>query len=112
MYRAGRRSGCRVHRTSLFQIFSSELLTTASKQHSVRKFTAIRDFQFRNAATLSANEVTADDNEVGTSASWTVIQRPLQETLLKSYAQHPTVAQPLILHGPRGVGKRTLVESE
>lgn len=40
--------------------------------------------------------------------SWKIIPRPLLETILNNHAQHHRVPQPLILHGPRGVGKTTL----
>lgn len=41
---------------------------------------------------------------------WRIIPRPLLETILNNHAQHHRVPQPLILHGPRGVGKTTLVQ--
>ncbi|XP_062151268.1 uncharacterized protein LOC133859754 [Alnus glutinosa] len=41
--------------------------------------------------------------------AWRIIQRPLMETVLNNHAQHHRVPQPLILHGPRGAGKTTLV---
>ncbi|XP_038703375.1 uncharacterized protein LOC119999727 isoform X1 [Tripterygium wilfordii] len=40
---------------------------------------------------------------------WKIIARPLLETVLNNHAQHHRVPQPLILHGPRGVGKTTLI---
>ncbi|XP_057754481.1 uncharacterized protein LOC130973824 [Arachis stenosperma] len=40
---------------------------------------------------------------------WRIIPRPLLETILNNHAQHHRVPQPLILHGPRGVGKTTLL---
>nr|GME11881.1 uncharacterized protein LOC109151405 [Ipomoea batatas]GME11884.1 uncharacterized protein LOC109151405 [Ipomoea batatas] len=40
---------------------------------------------------------------------WTIIPRPVMEATLSNYAQNPRVPQPLILHGPRGVGKTTLI---
>ncbi|KAM1373394.1 hypothetical protein ACFX2I_024101 [Malus domestica] len=40
---------------------------------------------------------------------WKIIPRPLLETVLNNHAQHHRVPQPLILHGPRGVGKTTLI---
>ncbi|KAL8051632.1 hypothetical protein ABFX02_06G160900 [Erythranthe guttata] len=40
---------------------------------------------------------------------WRIIPRPLLETVLNNHAQHHRVPQPLILHGPRGVGKTTLI---
>lgn len=40
---------------------------------------------------------------------WRIIPRPLLETILNNHAQHHRVHQPLILHGPRGVGKTTLI---
>ncbi|KAF3791297.1 hypothetical protein EJ110_NYTH14565 [Nymphaea thermarum] len=40
---------------------------------------------------------------------WKIIPRPLLETVLNNHAGHPRVANPLILHGPRGVGKKTLI---
>ncbi|KAF9688263.1 hypothetical protein SADUNF_Sadunf02G0179100 [Salix dunnii] len=41
--------------------------------------------------------------------SWKIVPRPLLETVLNNHAQHHRVPQPLILHGPRGVGKTTLI---
>ncbi|GAA0169541.1 hypothetical protein LIER_23997 [Lithospermum erythrorhizon] len=41
--------------------------------------------------------------------AWRIIPRPLMETVLNSHAQQPRVPQPLILHGPRGAGKTTLI---
>ncbi|KAG5545638.1 hypothetical protein RHGRI_017950 [Rhododendron griersonianum] len=41
--------------------------------------------------------------------TWRIIPRPLLETILNNHAQHHRVPQPLILHGPRGVGKTTLI---
>ncbi|KAL3838249.1 hypothetical protein ACJIZ3_022840 [Penstemon smallii] len=41
--------------------------------------------------------------------AWRIIPRPLLETILNNHAQHHRVPQPLILHGPRGVGKTTLI---
>ncbi|KAJ9170024.1 hypothetical protein P3X46_018161 [Hevea brasiliensis] len=41
--------------------------------------------------------------------TWKIIPRPLLETILNNHAQHHRVPQPLILHGPRGVGKTTLI---
>ncbi|XP_059661132.1 uncharacterized protein LOC132307407 [Cornus florida] len=43
------------------------------------------------------------------SKAWRIIPRPLLETILNNHAQHHRVHQPLILHGPRGVGKTTLI---
>ncbi|XVF21040.1 hypothetical protein REPUB_Repub12eG0056200 [Reevesia pubescens] len=43
------------------------------------------------------------------SKAWKIIPRPLLETILNNHAQHHRVPQPLILHGPRGVGKTTLI---
>ncbi|XP_077215227.1 embryo defective 1381 [Tasmannia lanceolata] len=40
---------------------------------------------------------------------WKIIPRPLLETILNSHAHHHKVPQPLILHGPRGVGKTTII---
>ncbi|XP_062028151.1 uncharacterized protein LOC133744041 [Rosa rugosa] len=40
---------------------------------------------------------------------WRIIPRPLLETVLNNHAHHHRVPQPLILHGPRGVGKTTLI---
>ncbi|XP_024047737.1 uncharacterized protein LOC102613028 isoform X2 [Citrus sinensis] len=40
--------------------------------------------------------------------AWKIIPRPLLETVLNNHAQHHRVPQPLIIHGPRGVGKTTL----
>ncbi|XP_074365551.1 uncharacterized protein LOC141706668 [Apium graveolens] len=40
---------------------------------------------------------------------WRIIPRPLLETILNNHANHHRVPQPLILHGPRGVGKTTLI---
>ncbi|KAL9255293.1 hypothetical protein AKJ16_DCAP17985 [Drosera capensis] len=42
------------------------------------------------------------------SKPWRIIPRPLLETILNNHAQHHRVPQPLLLHGPRGVGKTTL----
>ncbi|XP_074309250.1 uncharacterized protein LOC141643829 [Silene latifolia] len=44
-----------------------------------------------------------------TTKPWRIIPRPLLETVLNNHAQHHRVHQPLILHGPRGVGKTTLI---
>ncbi|VFQ84787.1 unnamed protein product [Cuscuta campestris] len=41
--------------------------------------------------------------------SWKIIPRPLMEAVLSNHAQQHRVPQPLILHGPRGVGKTTLI---
>ncbi|CAK9172838.1 unnamed protein product [Ilex paraguariensis] len=41
--------------------------------------------------------------------AWKIIPRPLLETILNNHVQHHRVPQPLILHGPRGVGKTTLI---
>ncbi|EXC21597.1 hypothetical protein L484_001457 [Morus notabilis] len=40
---------------------------------------------------------------------WRIIPRPLLETVLNNHASHHRVHQPLIFHGPRGVGKTTLI---
>ncbi|KAF8712084.1 hypothetical protein HU200_028920 [Digitaria exilis] len=40
---------------------------------------------------------------------WRVIPRPVLETVLHNHAVRPRVPQPLLLHGPRGVGKSTLL---
>lgn len=40
---------------------------------------------------------------------WRIIPRPLLETVFNNHVQHHRVPQPLILHGPRGVGKTTLI---
>ncbi|GKV11543.1 hypothetical protein SLEP1_g22792 [Rubroshorea leprosula] len=40
---------------------------------------------------------------------WKILPRRLLETILNNHAQHHRVPQPLILHGPRGVGKTTLI---
>ncbi|XP_050103708.1 uncharacterized protein LOC126583411 isoform X1 [Malus sylvestris] len=40
---------------------------------------------------------------------WKIIPRPLLETVLNNHAQRHRVPQPLILHGPRGAGKTTLI---
>ncbi|CAM6083792.1 unnamed protein product [Calypogeia fissa] len=114
MFAMGRvgRSGFRVFRRSLCQELSGQTPAAANQHSSMRDIMCLN---VRNAATLSADGVFPQEDEVGTStigtsAPWTIIQRPVLQTLLKSYAQHPTVAQPLILHGPRGVGKRTVIE--
>ncbi|GMH11015.1 hypothetical protein Nepgr_012856 [Nepenthes gracilis] len=41
--------------------------------------------------------------------AWRIIPRPLLESVLNNHAQHHRVPQPLILHGPRGVGKTTII---
>ncbi|KAK4404000.1 hypothetical protein Sango_0768600 [Sesamum angolense] len=41
--------------------------------------------------------------------AWRIIPRPLLETVLNNHVQHHRVPQPLMLHGPRGVGKTTLI---
>jgi len=41
--------------------------------------------------------------------AWRIFPRPLLETILNNHAQHHRVPQPLLLHGPRGVGKTTLI---
>ncbi|TVU11192.1 hypothetical protein EJB05_44761 [Eragrostis curvula] len=40
---------------------------------------------------------------------WRLIPRPILETVLHNHALRPRVPQPLLLHGPRGVGKSTLL---
>ncbi|CAM8937352.1 unnamed protein product [Rhodiola kirilowii] len=42
---------------------------------------------------------------------WKIFPRPLLETVLNNHAKHHhRVPQPLVLHGPRGVGKTTLIQ--
>ncbi|KAL7000026.1 hypothetical protein U1Q18_001176 [Sarracenia purpurea var. burkii] len=41
--------------------------------------------------------------------AWRIIPRPLLETILNNHAKQHRVPQPLILHGPRGIGKTTLI---
>ncbi|MFS7921963.1 hypothetical protein Hanom_Chr03g00243061 [Helianthus anomalus] len=41
--------------------------------------------------------------------AWRIIPRPVMETVLNNHAHRHRVHQPLILHGPRGVGKTTLI---
>jgi hypothetical protein len=41
--------------------------------------------------------------------SWRVIPRPILETVLHNHALRPRVPQPLLLHGPHGVGKSTIL---
>ncbi|CAM8941265.1 unnamed protein product [Rhodiola kirilowii] len=42
---------------------------------------------------------------------WKILPRPLLETVLNNHAKHHhRVPQPLVLHGPRGVGKTTLIQ--
>ncbi|PKU77220.1 uncharacterized protein LOC110107644 [Dendrobium catenatum] len=41
--------------------------------------------------------------------SWRIIPRPVLETILNNFANHLRVPQPLLLHGPRGVGKTSLL---
>lgn len=43
------------------------------------------------------------------SKAWKIIPRPLLETVLNDHVLRHRVPQPLILHGPRGVGKTTLI---
>ncbi|MQM01781.1 hypothetical protein Taro_034538 [Colocasia esculenta] len=43
------------------------------------------------------------------SAAWRIIPRALLESVLNNHAQHHRVPQPLFLHGPRGVGKTSLI---
>ncbi|KAM7498353.1 hypothetical protein LguiA_022767 [Lonicera macranthoides] len=43
------------------------------------------------------------------NTGWRIIPRPILETVLNNHAHHHRVPQPLILHGPRGVGKTTLI---
>lgn len=43
------------------------------------------------------------------SSKWQVVRRPVLDMELRRYAQSPVVPQALLLHGPRGVGKRTTV---
>ncbi|XP_020590373.1 uncharacterized protein LOC110031493 [Phalaenopsis equestris] len=40
---------------------------------------------------------------------WRIIPRPVLETILNNFADHLRVPQPLLLHGPRGVGKTSLL---
>lgn len=48
--------------------------------------------------------------DVLSGSKWKVVRRPLLDIELRRYAELPVVPQPLILHGPRGVGKRTTIE--
>ncbi|KAI3755620.1 hypothetical protein L1987_55424 [Smallanthus sonchifolius] len=41
--------------------------------------------------------------------AWRIIPRPVMETILNNHAHRHRVHQPLIVHGPRGVGKTTLI---
>nr|KYP55956.1 hypothetical protein KK1_002183 [Cajanus cajan] len=41
--------------------------------------------------------------------AWRIVPRPLLETVLNNHAHHHRVHQTLLLHGPRGVGKTTLI---
>ncbi|XP_078443804.1 uncharacterized protein LOC144713170 [Wolffia australiana] len=41
--------------------------------------------------------------------AWKIVPRPLLETVLNNHAQRHRVHQPLFLHGPRGVGKSSLL---
>eukprot|EP01018_Ginkgo_biloba_P012298 Gb_07249 [translate_table: standard] len=41
---------------------------------------------------------------------WRVFPRPLLESVLNNHCEHHRVLQPLFLHGPRGVGKRTVIQ--
>ncbi|KAL5988050.1 hypothetical protein ACLOJK_035813 [Asimina triloba] len=43
--------------------------------------------------------------------AWKIVPRPLLEIVLNNHAQRPRVNQPLVVHGPRGVGKTTLFQS-
>ncbi|CAA7407886.1 unnamed protein product [Spirodela intermedia] len=47
--------------------------------------------------------------KAGATAAWRIIPRPLLESILNNHAQHHRVHQPLFLHGPRGVGKTSLI---
>ncbi|KAJ3693188.1 hypothetical protein LUZ60_008668 [Juncus effusus] len=47
--------------------------------------------------------------ERGGSSAWRILARPLMETVLNNHAHHHRVPQPLLLHGPRGVGKTSLL---
>ncbi|CAA6670797.1 unnamed protein product [Spirodela intermedia] len=47
--------------------------------------------------------------KAGATAAWRIIPRPLLESVLNNHAQHHRVHQPLFLHGPRGVGKTSLI---
>lgn len=40
--------------------------------------------------------------------AWRINPRPLLETVLRNHANHDRIHLPLVLHGPRGVGKTTL----
>ncbi|EEE69388.1 hypothetical protein OsJ_28741 [Oryza sativa Japonica Group] len=51
----------------------------------------------------------ASAGAAGRRRAWRVIPRPVLETVLHNHALRPRVPQPLILHGPRGVGKSTLL---
>eukprot|EP00252_Welwitschia_mirabilis_P023354 TRINITY_DN6579_c0_g1_i1.p1 TRINITY_DN6579_c0_g1~~TRINITY_DN6579_c0_g1_i1.p1 ORF type:complete len:598 (+),score=91.15 TRINITY_DN6579_c0_g1_i1:143-1936(+) len=46
----------------------------------------------------------------GAQRDWRVFARPILETALKDHCSRPKVFQPLFLHGPRGAGKRTLLQ--
>ncbi|XP_052166676.1 uncharacterized protein LOC127783526 [Oryza glaberrima] len=51
----------------------------------------------------------ASAGAAGRRRAWRVIPRPVLETVLHNHALRPRVPQPLVLHGPRGVGKSTLL---
>ncbi|GBG77950.1 hypothetical protein CBR_g25881 [Chara braunii] len=46
----------------------------------------------------------------GGSGEWKIVARPVIETILRRYGQQVTANRVMIVHGPRGVGKRTIAE--
>ncbi|XP_072969539.1 uncharacterized protein [Typha angustifolia] len=63
------------------------------------------------AAAARAARTTVVDGAVAASSvsTWRIIPRPLLETVLNNHAHHHRVHQPLLFHGPRGVGKTSIL---
>ncbi|KAG0464436.1 hypothetical protein HPP92_020055 [Vanilla planifolia] len=63
----------------------------------------------RPAAAVAAVAATSASTAYEFGKPWRIIPRPLLETILNNFAFHHRVPQPLLLHGPRGVGKTSLL---
>jgi flagellar biosynthesis GTPase FlhF len=59
---------------------------------------------------LQSSRQTDCEPVVPVMKKWRIVRRTILDMELHKYARTAVVPQALILHGPRGVGKRTTVE--